>query len=259
MPEFHFFFRVYGFEGIPFMLPTLVPDKIAYLEIVRYLSMSNVKHLSGAHKQIFMLGTLHFRVFTIVFTKAYETIEKKLVEEYNLYGHQAWKNYDPEGYIHHCRKTQNLGEYLHIPMEAKDLFRNKERDEADAVLEELKKKLEERKQRLQELKEEGDSESESDENVAVSTLHAPELEEIVERQEQAMVRLNANTDVRMEEHATFVADEVFVQSKEFKFFLYHYKGKRLRESIPNVTLENEAEMLKRLKEDINVEVATMTP
>lgn len=74
-----------------------------------------------------------------------------------------------------------------------------------------------------------------------------------------MVRLNANTYMRMDEHVEFVADEIFVRSKEFKSFLYHYKGKRLRESIPNVTPENEAKMLKRLKEDINEEVATMTP
>ncbi|XP_059067629.1 uncharacterized protein LOC131858412 [Cryptomeria japonica] len=33
---------------------------------------------------------------------------------------------------------------------------------------------------------------------------------MAEIQEQAMVRLNANTNVRMEEHADFVADEVFI-------------------------------------------------
>lgn len=139
------FFRVYGFEGVPFMLPTLVSDRITYLEIVRQLSMSNAKHLGGAHKQTFMSDTLYFRDFTIVSTKAYEMIEKKLVEEYNLYGHQAQKNYDPKGCIHYCRKSQNLGEYLHIPIEAEDLFRNKEQNEADAVLEELNQKLEEQK------------------------------------------------------------------------------------------------------------------
>lgn len=74
-----------------------------------------------------------------------------------------------------------------------------------------------------------------------------------------MVRINANVDVRLEEHATFVADEVCVQSKEFKLFLYHYKGKKLRENIPNVTPENEAVMPKKIKEDIDAKVATMTP
>lgn len=94
------------------MLPKFVPDTIAYLEIVRQLSMSNAKHLGGAHKQVFMPSTLHFRDFTIVSTKAYEMIEKKLVEEYNLYGHKAQKNYDSEGYIHHCRKSwENICTY----------------------------------------------------------------------------------------------------------------------------------------------------
>lgn len=60
------------------------------------------------------------------------------------------------------------------------LFRNKERDEVVALLEELNQKLEEWKQRLQELREEGDSKSGSDENVAVSNLHVPELEEVSE-------------------------------------------------------------------------------
>ncbi|XP_059067603.1 uncharacterized protein LOC131858388 [Cryptomeria japonica] len=69
---------------------------------------------------------------------------------------------------------------------------------------------------LEGLREEGDSESGSDENIAVSTLRALELEEVVESQEQILVRINANADVRLEEHSTFVADEVFVQSKEFK-------------------------------------------
>lgn len=41
--------------------------------------------------------------------------------------------------------------------------------------------------------------------------------------------------------------------------MYHYKGKKLRESIPNVTPENEVEMLKKLKGDIDAEVAIMTP
>ncbi|XP_059073513.1 uncharacterized protein LOC131874247 [Cryptomeria japonica] len=45
-----FYIKVYGFEGVPFMLPTLVLGRIAYLENVRQLSMSNPKHLSGAHK-----------------------------------------------------------------------------------------------------------------------------------------------------------------------------------------------------------------
>lgn len=71
--------------------------------------------------------------------------------------------------------------------------------------------------------------------------------------------MNAEVDDRMIEHATFVSDDQFIKSKEFKSFLYHFKGKKLRESVPNITPENQAEMKRRLKEDINAEVDNMTP
>lgn len=41
--------------------------------------------------------------------------------------------------------------------------------------------------------------------------------------------------------------------------MYHFIGKRLREAIPDITLENEAEMLRKLKVDIDTEVEGMTP
>lgn len=63
----------------------------------------------------------------------------------------------------------------------------------------------------------------------------------------------------MIEHTTFVSNDQFIKSKEFKSFLYHFKGKKLREAVPNITLENEAEMKWRLKEDINAEVENMIP
>lgn len=87
------------------MLPKLVPDKIAYLEIVSQLSLSNAKHFVDMRKQAFLPGTLIFGDFTIVSTKDYEIIDKKLIEEYNLYEHYARKNYNPEGYIQSCKKS----------------------------------------------------------------------------------------------------------------------------------------------------------
>lgn len=123
-------FRVYGFEGSPYMLLKLVPDKIAYLEIVRQLSVSNAKHFADMRKQAFLPRTLSCGDFTIVSTKSYEIIDKKLIEEYNLYEHYARKNYDPEGYIQSCKKTHNLGGYLHVSIEAEDIFRNMEDAEA---------------------------------------------------------------------------------------------------------------------------------
>lgn len=122
--------RIYGFEGTPYILPKLVPDRIAYLEIVRQLSVLNAKHFGGAHKQAFLLRTLHFGDFTIVSIKAYEVIDRKLIEDYNLQEHTSRKNYDSKGYIHQGRKKKNLGDYLHEHIEALDIFRNKESEEA---------------------------------------------------------------------------------------------------------------------------------
>lgn len=94
------------------------------------MSVSNVHHFGGAHKQVFLPGTLNFGDFTILSTKAYEFIDRRLIEDYNLYEHTSRKNYDPEGYIHQSRKKQNLGDYFHEHIEAQDIFRNKECEEA---------------------------------------------------------------------------------------------------------------------------------
>lgn len=114
------------------------------------------------HKKTFLPGTLSFGDFTIVSTKAYEAIDRKLIEEYNLFKYAARVNYDPEGYIHNCKKSQNLGDYIHVYLEAEDMFRNIEEEEAQTVIGELNKKLEEKKKRLQEMetaKEESEGES----------------------------------------------------------------------------------------------------
>lgn len=41
--------------------------------------------------------------------------------------------------------------------------------------------------------------------------------------------------------------------------MYNFEGKKLRDSIPNITPDNEAELLKKLKEEINAKITTMTP
>lgn len=92
--------RVFRFEGAPYMLPKPTPNKIAYLEIVRQMSVSNATHFGGAYKQLFLPGTVYFGDFTIVSKKPYEIIDKRLIEDYNLYEHTGRKNYDPKGYIH---------------------------------------------------------------------------------------------------------------------------------------------------------------
>lgn len=156
-------FKIYGFKGTPYLLPKLVPDRISYLEIVRQLSVSNAKNFGGMHKQTFLLVTLSFGDFTIVSTKAYEAIDRKLIEEYNLFKYATRVNYDPGGYIHNCNKSQNLGDYIHVYLEAEDMFRNMEEEEAQMAIDELNKKLDEKKKRLQEMEtEEEESEGESE-------------------------------------------------------------------------------------------------
>lgn len=80
---------VFGFEGAPYVLPKLVPNKITYLKIVRQMSVSNSQYFGGTHKQVFLPSTLHFGDFTIVSTKVYEVIDRRLIEDYNLYKHTS--------------------------------------------------------------------------------------------------------------------------------------------------------------------------
>lgn len=169
------FVRCYGFEGYPYVLPKPAPDRIIILEIVRQLSISNAKHLGGAHKKVFLPSTLHFQDFKSVFTKSYEAIDRKLVDEYNLFQHVSRMHYDPEGHIHARRKRQELGDYLHQGDEFEDMCINREVEEVADVMETLEKKVEERRKRLENMEEEP-TQSDSGENEVVSRLRAPEKE-----------------------------------------------------------------------------------
>lgn len=103
------------------------------------------------------------------------------------------------------------------------------------------------------------SESEPDDHEVISRYQEKEQEEEPNENEKIVTKIEIHANSRLEEHFGFVADDVFVKSKEFKSFLYNFKGRRLRESIPHITPENEAELLKRLKEDIEAKLVTMTP
>lgn len=101
------------------------------------------------------------------------------------------------------------------------------------------------------MEEEEEVESESGENEAISRFKMLEKEEEPEARDQIVARMNVDLDIRLDKHTYFVSDDEFIRSKEFKYFLYHFRGKRLREEMPNVTPENEAKMLRKLKADIN--------
>lgn len=143
-------------------------------------------------------------------------------------------HYDLESYIHTSRRQQELGDYFHQEDEFEDMCKNKEVEELIEVMETLEKKLEERRQRLENM--EGDlAQSDSRENEVVSKLCAPEKEKEPEAQDKLLIMINAETDERMTKHTSFVLDDQFIKSKEFKSFLYHFKGKKLREAMPNIT------------------------
>lgn len=63
-----------------------------------------------------------------------------------------------------------------------------------------------------------------------------------EAHDKLLVALNEETDERMTKHTSFIVDDLFIKSKNFKYFLYHFKGKKLREAMPNITPENEEKM-----------------
>ncbi|XP_059071745.1 uncharacterized protein LOC131869783 [Cryptomeria japonica] len=132
--------------------------------------------------------------------EAYEAIDRKLVDEYNLFQHVSRAHYDPKGYIHSNRKRQELGDYFH----QKDEF------ELAGVMETLEKKLEERRQRLENMDREP-VQSDLGENEVVFKLRASEKEK-----DRLIVALNAEIDERMAEHDSFVSDDQFIKSKEFK-------------------------------------------
>lgn len=78
------------------------------------------------------------------------------------------------------------------------------------------------------------SESEPGDHEVVSRYRAKEQEEEPNKNEKIVTKMEIHTDSRLEEHSAFLADDVFVKSKEFKYFLYNFKGKRSRESIPHI-------------------------
>ncbi|XP_059076892.1 uncharacterized protein LOC131876121 [Cryptomeria japonica] len=127
------------------------------------------------------------------------------------------------------RKRQNLGDYLHEHIEAWDIFTNKESNEAMQIVQDPNQKLEEKRQRLQELGEEEEVESDSGENEVISRFRRSKREEEPEAQDEIVARVNTNIYVTSNEYTSFVSDDEFIKSKDFKSFLYQFKGKRVRE------------------------------
>lgn len=105
--------KVYGFEDAPFILPKMIPNKTAYLEIVRQMDYCSVMNFSSFGKQEFMPSTLCFGDFTILAKEGYTMILDKLLH-YNMKRGPLRKNFDPKGYINSTKMKINFGGYQHV-------------------------------------------------------------------------------------------------------------------------------------------------
>lgn len=87
--------RLHGFEVAPFLLPKTIPDRVAYLEIVRQLAFSDFMHLKSYGRKYLVPSTLCFSDFTTISYTGYESIGSKI----NFYGMPLGnkrEKFDPE-------------------------------------------------------------------------------------------------------------------------------------------------------------------
>lgn len=104
--------RVYGFEVAPYFLFKIVPDRVAYLEIIRQLSFSDFMHLKSYGRQTFMSSTLCFGDFTIISYSGYDLVSGKL-DYYGLPIGNKREKFDPEHFICDAKNFQKLKGYEH--------------------------------------------------------------------------------------------------------------------------------------------------
>lgn len=135
--------RVYGFEDSAFLLPKIVPNRIAYLEIIRQMGISNHIILNKHDKQPFMPGTICIDESTITRKEGHELTLNKLAH-YNMKLGAPRKGFDPEGYINAARRKQKLGEYEHIPFVGDDLISNLDEKEAEMAIDNHNKEIEQK-------------------------------------------------------------------------------------------------------------------
>lgn len=120
---------MYGFEGKPYLLPITVPDRVAYLEIIRQLSISSSKHLTDHGKKSIVPRLLVFSDFIVKILKSYGLLQSKL-GYYKIVEGDPILNFDLEGYIREAIESQKLRAREHVPLITHDFIRNTERQEA---------------------------------------------------------------------------------------------------------------------------------
>lgn len=213
--------RVYGFEGSPLLLPKIMPDRIAYLEIIRQMGDSSHMHLGSHEKQAFMPETLCVGEFIINGREGHEITWSKLVQ-YDMKLGAPRKNFDPKGYIHLVRKKQKLGDYEHIPYMRDDLIRNMDEKEVKLAIDnhnrEMDKKARER-QTIDVSSSEDEELSEGDE-VSFEKFSKMLTEEQVSPVKDLDEEVPIEEDPRQLACKDFISNDNFTKSLEFHKVLF---------------------------------------
>lgn len=253
--------KVYGFEDTPLILPKTVPNKIAYLEIVRQLDFSNVMHLRSYEKKSFMLATLCFGDFTVLAKEGYDQILGKLMH-YNMNRATPRTGFDPQGFIDHVKKMQKLSGYDHKPYPEEDVIRNLGEIDAIRAIVRYNLDIEARMKEMQYTQmlssaSVGSSDEEATplepNRIPIARIEAYQLV----RREQKIGEL-AEEDTRQLACNLFISDDQFIKTSKFKSFLYKLKGKALRETVDTIIDNNKGQLLGTLKMDVDHEMETMT-
>lgn len=69
---------------------------------------------------------------------------------------------------------------------------------------------------------------------------------------------DSEVDSRYLAYSHFISNDQFIKTHEFESFLYQLKGKAVRETVDNITDNNEGLLLETLRMDIEQEMRTMT-
>lgn len=127
-----------------------MPNRIAYLVIIRQIDYSSFMNLGAYEKQPFIPSTLYLGDFTVLSKEEYDLILNKL-SHFNMKNAPPRKGFDPEGYIGFSRKKVNLGGYVNIPYPHNDIIRNMEEREVELAIDEYNRKMEQTMKEIEEV------------------------------------------------------------------------------------------------------------
>lgn len=101
-------------------------------------------------------------------------------------------------------------------------------------------------------------ESSSDDEISFEKLSKMIIEEHVSPVRDLEEEVPIEEDPRQLAYKDFVSNDEFVMPSKFKSFLYKIKGKTVRESVGEVNVSNENQLLVTLKGEVEEEMSQMT-